>query len=78
MGDINILGLLKLTILFIIMIIAAVIVLYNWLYLTKMYVAVREIDMHPPRRISFLIKASIAMGSLTLLFTILVVFLRVY
>lgn len=56
----------KVTLLFISLFIAIVVVLYNWLYLVRVFSSHEDADMHPPKNIAILVKASI----FTALFTV--------
>jgi heme/copper-type cytochrome/quinol oxidase subunit 2 len=59
----------KFAVLLISLFIALVLVLYNWLYLVRVFSSHKETDLHPPKNISTLVKASI----FTALFTVVLI-----
>ena len=59
----------KLGILIISFFVALVIVVYNWIYLVRVFSSHHETDLHPPKNIARLVKASI----FTALFTVVLI-----
>lgn len=59
----------KLSVLLVSLFIALIIVVFNWLYLIRVFSSREETDLHPPKNIGILVKASI----FTALFTVVLI-----
>lgn len=59
----------KFSVLLISLFIALIIVFYNWIYLVRVFSSREDTDIHPPKNISVLVKASI----FTALFTVVLI-----
>lgn len=59
----------KISVLFISLFIALIIIIYNWLYMVRVFSSHEDTDLHPPKNIGRLIKASI----FTALFTVILI-----
>jgi heme/copper-type cytochrome/quinol oxidase subunit 2 len=60
----------KFAVLLISLFIALILVVYNWLYLVRVFSSREDTDMHPPKNISRLVKASIFTALLTVVLII--------
>lgn len=67
-GDIITHGI-KIAVLIISLFIALIIIVYNWLYMVRVFSSHEDTDLHPPKNIGRLIKASI----FTALFTVVLI-----
>lgn len=59
----------KFSVLLISLFLALIIVFYNWIYLVRVFSSREDTDIHPPKNISVLVKASI----FTALFTVVLI-----
>lgn len=59
----------KFAVLLVSLVIALILVIYNWLYLVRVFSSREDTDLHPPKNISRLVKASI----FTALFTVVLI-----
>jgi len=59
----------KFSVLLISLLVALIVVVYNWIYLVRVFSSHEETDLHPPKNIARLVKASI----FTALFTVVLI-----